>query len=81
MPSNFDKLSELELLFVLFAIFGFLSFIGFINWLLLYCPVYLVIPVKLNRFKNRPANLSQKWRAPDALFWEFQGLCISQSYK
>ena len=29
MPSNLNKLAELELLLVLFAIFGFLSLIGF----------------------------------------------------
>ena len=73
MPSNFHKLAELELLIVLFAILRFLSFIGFIKWLLLYCSIYLVIHVKLNRFNNRPANLSQKWRAPDALFGNFRG--------
>ena len=29
----------------------------------------------------RPTNLSQKWRASEALFWEYHRLCLSQSYK
>ena len=29
----------------------------------------------------RPTNISQKWRASEALFGEYDGLCLSQSYK
>ena len=29
----------------------------------------------------RPTNISQKWRASEALFGEYHGLCLSRSYK
>ena len=29
----------------------------------------------------RSTNLSQKWRASEALFGEYNGPCLSQSYK